>query len=228
VVRRKNKDYVPEKFTYFWRKESPFSQHFKCKITIDGKDYLCTEQWMMKQKALCFGKIGLANRIMQMEEPGAKKRAGRQIRNFDQEIWDSVAGYIVHKGNLQKLLQNITLLKALKLTKGTTPVEASPFDWIWGIGCYATEPAAQRRKTWRGLNLLGKILTDIREELISDEQVESVIETDEASEHIKTVGMSLEPVADFEELKRKCPETNILIGYLEKGILRMDQKLKWK
>jgi len=117
VVRRKNKDYVPEKFTYFWWKESPFSQHFKCKNIIDGKDYSCTEQWMMEQKALCFGGIQLANRIMQMEEPGAMKRAGRQIRNVDQEIWDCVAGDIVHKGNLQKFLQNITLLKALKDTK---------------------------------------------------------------------------------------------------------------
>jgi len=34
VVRRKKKEYVQEKFTYFWRKESPFSQHFKCKGNI--------------------------------------------------------------------------------------------------------------------------------------------------------------------------------------------------
>jgi len=160
---------------------------------------------------------------MQMEEPGAMKRAGSQIRNFDQEFWDSD---IVHKGNLQKFLQNITLLKALKDTKGTTLVEASPFDQIWGIECYATEPAAQKRETWRGLNLLIEILTEIREESISNEQVESVIETDKASEHITTVGMSLDPVADFGDLQRKCLEKNILIEYLEKGIFPTDQK--WK
>jgi len=51
-----------------------------------------------------------------MEEPGALKRAGRQIKNFYQEIWDRVAGDIVHNGNLHKFLQNITLLKALKDT----------------------------------------------------------------------------------------------------------------
>jgi len=83
AVRRKNKNYVPEKFKYFWPKESPFSQHFKCNIAIEGKDYSCTEQWIMKQKALCFGAFGLANRIMRMEEPGAMKRVGRQIWNFD-------------------------------------------------------------------------------------------------------------------------------------------------
>jgi len=112
---------------------------------------------MMEQKALCFEKIGLANRIMQTEESGAMKTAGQKIRNFDQETWDSDAGDIVHKGNLQRFLQNMALLKALKNTKGTTLVEASPFDWIGGIGCYATEPAAQRRETWQGLNLFGEI-----------------------------------------------------------------------
>jgi len=180
-------------------------------MTIDGKDYSCTEQWIMEQKALWFGDIGLANRIMQMEDPGAMKKAGRQTRNFDHEIWDRVAGDIVHKGNIHKFLQNIIPLQALKDTKGTTLVEASPFDRIWWIRCYATEPAAQRRETWRGMNLLGEILTDIRDELILVEQVESSTETKEVIKHIKIVGMSLDPVAEFGELQRKCPETNICI-----------------
>jgi len=57
MVRRKSVDYVPERFTYFWRKESPFSQHFRCQFTIDGNTYSCAEQWMMEQKSLCFGRM---------------------------------------------------------------------------------------------------------------------------------------------------------------------------
>jgi len=60
---------------------------------------------------------------------------------------------------------------------------------VWGIGCYATEPAAQRRETWRGLKLLREILTEIKEELISDELTESEIETGREDEHIKIVKM---------------------------------------
>jgi len=44
---RKKKKYIPEKFTYFWLGDSPFSQHFKCEFFIDGRLYNCTEQWMM-------------------------------------------------------------------------------------------------------------------------------------------------------------------------------------
>jgi len=44
VRRSKKKEYIPEKFTYFWRCESPFSHHFKCEFVIDGRMYNCTEK----------------------------------------------------------------------------------------------------------------------------------------------------------------------------------------
>jgi len=40
LVRRSKKKeylYIPEKFTYFWRCESPFSPHFKCEFVIGGR-----------------------------------------------------------------------------------------------------------------------------------------------------------------------------------------------
>jgi len=41
----------PEKFTFFWRKESPFSQWHPCSFFIDDQWYNCAEQYMMHQKA---------------------------------------------------------------------------------------------------------------------------------------------------------------------------------
>ena len=40
-----------EKYTFFWRKYSPFSQHHACKFVIDGVTYNCAEQYMMYRKA---------------------------------------------------------------------------------------------------------------------------------------------------------------------------------
>lgn len=52
---------------------------------------------------------------------------------------------------------------------GKTFVEASPFDAIWGIKQRATKNVlAQGRSAWKGLNLLGKILTQIRDENLGE------------------------------------------------------------
>lgn len=48
-------------------------------------------------------------------------------------------------------------------------VEASPFDRKWGIGMDASNAAASDPSKWRGKNLLGKILTEVREELLASE-----------------------------------------------------------
>lgn len=54
-------------------------------------------------------------------------------------------------------------------TAGTTLVEASPYDRIWGIGLAASNPKALDRKMWRGTNWLGQALTEVREEIVKDE-----------------------------------------------------------
>jgi len=64
---------------------------------------------------------------------------------------------------------------------------------------------------------LGEILTEVRKELMAERG-----ESDEGD--VLAVGLSLEPVLDFGELQRKCPEASIFIDYLEKGIIPTNQK----
>jgi ribA/ribD-fused uncharacterized protein len=69
---------------------------------------------------------------------------------------------IVREGNIAKFSQSQVLYDTLAATKGTTLVECSPTDKIWGIGLGLNDPRATKRETWNGQNRLGEILTQVR------------------------------------------------------------------
>lgn len=61
--------------------------------------------------------------------------------------------------------QNDNLKTILFSTYPKTLVEASPYDKIWGIGLPQNDPRAWNKSTWLGKNLLGGILTRVRDKL---------------------------------------------------------------
>ena len=70
--------------------------------------------------------------------------------------------------NYFQFSQNPDLQSNLFETYPKTLVEASPVDHIWGIGLSAYDNEARTKETWKGLNLLGKILTEVRDELLKE------------------------------------------------------------
>lgn len=152
-------------FTFFFSETSPFSQWYRAKFTVDGETFNCAEQFMMYCKALLFGDVECSRRIMLARHPRDQKSIGRQVRDFDESVWCDSREAIVYEGNHAKFTQNPDLLGILRATRGTTLVEASPYDRVWGIGLDASDPRARDPKQWRGLNLLGKILTQLRDDL---------------------------------------------------------------
>lgn len=154
-----------EKFTFFWH--GPFSQWTGSQFIINGVWYNRAEQYMMAQKAIMFGDDEMFQEIMRTGDPETQKVCGRNVKNFDLIKWNKYAKAIVHDGNMAKFTQNPKLLEFLIATEGTTLVEASPYDRIWGIGMDKNNPKAQNRETWNGFNWFGEILTLVREVIIS-------------------------------------------------------------
>ncbi len=155
-------------FTFFFTDASPFSQWYRCAFTVDGQAFGCAEQFMMHGKAMLFGDAKTAAAILAADHPRDHKALGRKVTPFDDATWKGARERIVKTGNRAKFTQNAELRALLVATRGTTLVEASPYDRIWGIGLAATDPRAQDPATWRGQNLLGKILTDLRDELLAE------------------------------------------------------------
>jgi len=157
-----------ERFTFFWRSDSPFSNWYACDFEIDGIQFNCTEQYMMYGKAMLFNDIEIAEKVLASSKPGSQKALGRKVKKFNQDTWNKHAKAIVYKANDAKFKQNENLLKRLLKTKKTTLVEASPVDPIWGIGLAEDDPKAKDRRKWRGKNWLGEVLTELRENIIKE------------------------------------------------------------
>ena len=155
-------------FTFFWRPDSPFSQWHPARFTVDGNGFVCAEQYMMHGKAVLFGDAAIAAEILAATEPRAHKALGRKVRGFDDATWKKNREAIVYAGSRAKFTQNPALRAVLLATAGTRLVEASPMDRIWGIGMTAANKDATNPAKWRGQNLLGQILTRLRDDLIAE------------------------------------------------------------
>jgi len=99
--------------------------------------------------------IKLKQKILESSDPAFIKKLGRQVKNFDQKIWDKEKFQIMVNILKLKFSQNHQLKSLLLSTDRTTLVEASPFDKIWGIGLNEFQAKKMKIEDWPGENLLG-------------------------------------------------------------------------
>jgi ribA/ribD-fused uncharacterized protein len=165
----KQERYVMENTLYFYSHNHGdykcFSQFFPCTFTMDYGEqsitYNSAEQHHHQQKALLFNDHDAATKIMRVSSPGEQKRLGRLVKGFDQTEWLSQCYDISRRCNIAKFSQNPELLDILVSTRGKYLAESSIDDCIWGIGISAAQ--SKSRVKWRGQNLLGKVLVDVRD-----------------------------------------------------------------
>lgn len=145
--------------------QSCLSQFYLASFEVNGDHYPTAEHWMMASKARLFADQDALQRIMLEHRPEKAKAIGRQVKHFVQDTWTKNARRIVTEGNYAKFSQNEALKNFLLSTGDKVIVEASPTDNIWGIGMAAKDPDARDPQKWKGQNLLGFALMDVREQL---------------------------------------------------------------
>lgn len=162
------------RFLFFWghqaNKYEPISKSclsnwYPATFTLDNVTYSTTEHYMMAQKAKLFGDMQMYNRILNTKTPREAKSLGRKVAGFNEETWISHRMDIMVKGNEAKFSQNDELKGFLLSTSDAVLVEASPYDQIWGIGMSVDNPKIEDPKAWKGLNLLGFALMEVRSRL---------------------------------------------------------------
>ena len=122
-----------------------------------------SEQYMMYAKALLMSDSVTAQRILAAPGPAQAKALGREVKNFDQGVWELNCDAIVERGNYLKFSQDERLRGILLGTRDREIVETSPNDRFWGIG-FDTEDAEGNVEHW-GENRLGKALMRVRDRL---------------------------------------------------------------
>ena len=141
----------------------------RCHLKLTELSYSNAEQFMMAEKARLFEDRESLEKILETSTPREAKKLGRQVVGFDEKKWNERCFEIVVKGNYHKFNQNRSLKKFLLKTGEKIIVEASPKDRIWGIGLSIKSEKTKDPENWRGSNLLGYALMEVRSALNSNE-----------------------------------------------------------
>lgn len=177
-----------DEYVYFYQ-DTPLSNWWASEpyIPYDGQLFASSEALFMYLKAKVFRDDVIAE-IMPQTHYDAAKALGGIVRNFLEDVWNrerEKAMYIALRAKLavDESYKNTLLSDEYK---GKTFVEASPYDEVWGIKRSIAE--AVDGKEWKGLNLLGKLHTQLRNEilgLIEPQIIEITPITDEEIQAIK-------------------------------------------
>ena len=163
------------KYVFFWQPNTNLSgdeidvsclcQWQPSEFRVENDVYSCAEQYMMAEKARVFEDDETCKLIMRATDPKEMKALGRQVKGFQKDVWDNVKYSIVLNGNYFKFSQNEHMRDFLFSTGDSVLVEASPLDKVWGIGLGEDDEESSNPHSWKGLNLLGFALMEVRDDL---------------------------------------------------------------
>lgn len=147
---------------------SPFTVSYMNEDGVKSYEFKTAEHAVHFFKAKLFGDLETADKIMKAETPKEAKRLGREVKNFDQDIWDLNKRAIYADVIKAKFTdeRNKDIKQKLIDTGDSILVECSPYDRIWGIG-YSKESSEFINREFNkwGQNLLGKVLMRVRDRI---------------------------------------------------------------
>lgn len=149
----------------FYGRNSRFSNHYNSNFEWDQKIFSSMEQYLAYRRARIAGRKDLVHRAMSSDDPGDSKRVMNELRASPTEPkWIEERHDILYSGLLAKFAQREDLMLYLLDTENRQLGEASR-DNTWGIGMTLLDRHALSPTHWKGNNLLGNTLMEVRQEL---------------------------------------------------------------
>ncbi|ETN03807.1 hypothetical protein PPTG_15997 [Phytophthora nicotianae INRA-310] len=163
------------------RKFGFLSNFYPCEFTdTEGRRFYSSEQYFMKRKQEMFDrdneKVAIA--ILRAKAPAVAKKLGRQVENYDDEVWAEHRYEVMLEALKLKFSSDEEMAAKLLATGAKRLYEASRHDAIWGIGLSVASVTrmfresvsfqrtgdvdAETRSLCFGKNLLGNALMEAR------------------------------------------------------------------
>lgn len=154
-----------ETVVIFFGRASPLSNHHQSPFLLEGQQFHTMEQFLAWRKAKLAKRKSLINRALSSVNPVICKGILNELRGVNADEWEDMLDEVVTSGLRAKFTQNRALAQFLISTHPKTLGEAS-LNRRWGIGLPLNSPEALDVSKWvEGGNLLGKKLSQVREEL---------------------------------------------------------------
>lgn len=152
----------------FFSHFSVLSSHYKVYFEVNGSEYNCLEQYLAYERASMVDDKKSQKKIMETSDPTEHKRFLTAMKNDGNDPeWKRRAQAVATQGQLAKFSQNHTLREFLLNTGDRRIGEASP-DLFWGTGISLTDPRVLRCTAWKGENVMGVVLQEVRTILMRD------------------------------------------------------------
>lgn len=133
---------------------------------VEGRLFTSMEQYMMYSKARVFGDEVIMRKILGTSDVAKIKALGREVAHYEETVWNGLRQIIVYEGLLAKFEQSEELKEKLLATGDSVLAECAVQDCIWGIGLSMKDENRFDMKQWRGTNLLGFALMEVRRKLL--------------------------------------------------------------
>lgn len=134
-------------------------------FTVDGIRFSSAGQYIVYRKCMLFDDTERAEMALDADDPVRQQRIGRSIAGFNAVMWDGRKQMIVYQAHLARFSQNEALRLLLLNTGSACLVKCGPNDLLWGCGFGTERPERLDMRLWRGRNLLGFTLMEVRETL---------------------------------------------------------------
>lgn len=138
-------------------------------FTLDGIRFSSTEQYIMYQKCRLFGDDTAANAVLATDDPAEQQAIGRKAKGYNGHVWAGMRQLVALRGLYAKFDQNPALKQKLLGTGDSWLVECAHWDTTWACGIRLNDPDRYDTQNWRGSNILGFALMEVRA-MLEDQQ----------------------------------------------------------